>query len=73
MLNDDQASKLRRYVAQDKTGRHAKVVAVASGEGGVGKTALAVNLAICLAGRGRRVVLFYAELGLANAEVLLNA
>ena len=32
MLNDDQASKLRRYVAQDRSGRHAKVVAVASGK-----------------------------------------
>ena len=72
-MNDDQASKLRRYVAQGKTGRHAKVVAVASGKGGVGKTVVAVNLAICLAGRGRRVVLFDADLGLANAEVLMNA
>lgn len=72
MLGQDQASKLRRLVAQQKQKRTAKVVAVASGKGGVGKTAISVNLAACLAARGRRVVLFDADLGLANAEVMLN-
>ncbi len=72
MLANDQASKLRRLVAQQKQARQARVVAVASGKGGVGKTAVSVNLAACLAARGRRVVLFDADLGLANAEVLLN-
>ncbi len=46
---------------------------MASGKGGVGKTAISVNLAASLASRNRRVVLFDADLGLANAEVLLNA
>lgn len=48
----------------------AKVVAVASGKGGVGKTNFAVNLAIILAQRGLRVVLIDADLGTANADVL---
>jgi len=49
-----------------------RVIAVASGKGGVGKTSLSVNLGILLAGAGRRVVLCDADLGLANAEVVLG-
>lgn len=48
------------------------VIAVASGKGGVGKTNLSVNVCIALAGRGLRPVLIDADLGLANADVLLN-
>ncbi|MDD4334561.1 MAG: MinD/ParA family protein [Desulfotomaculaceae bacterium] len=49
-----------------------RAIAVASGKGGVGKTSIAVNLAICLAKMGNRVTIFDADLGLANAEVLLG-
>lgn len=49
-----------------------KVIAVASGKGGVGKTNVAVNLAVALARLGRRVMLFDADLGLANADLLLG-
>jgi flagellar biosynthesis protein FlhG len=72
MFGQDQATKLRTMVAQQKRSRQARIVAVASGKGGVGKTAISVNVAASLAGKGRRVVLFDADLGLANAEVLLN-
>jgi flagellar biosynthesis protein FlhG len=47
-------------------------IAVASGKGGVGKTQIAVNLAIALAKRGRRTLLLDADLGLANVDVLLG-
>jgi flagellar biosynthesis protein FlhG len=47
-------------------------IAVASGKGGVGKTQLAVNLAVALAQRGRRTLLLDADLGLANVDVLLG-
>jgi flagellar biosynthesis protein FlhG len=50
----------------------ARVIAVSSGKGGVGKTSLVVNLAITLAAMGQRVVVFDADLGLANAEVLMG-
>ena len=49
-----------------------KVVAVASGKGGVGKTNVSVNLSVGLARLGREVMLFDADLGLANADVLLG-
>jgi flagellar biosynthesis protein FlhG len=48
------------------------VCAITSGKGGVGKTNLAVNLGICLARGGQRVTLVDADLGLANADVLLG-
>lgn len=49
-----------------------RAIAVASGKGGVGKTSLSVNLAICLAKMGCRVTLFDADLGMANVEVMLG-
>lgn len=45
---------------------------VVSGKGGVGKTNLALNLGIQLARRGLAVILVDADLGLANADILLN-
>lgn len=50
----------------------ASVIAITSGKGGVGKSNIAVNLAIQLSSAGRRVVLMDADLGLANADVLCN-
>lgn len=49
-----------------------RVIAITSGKGGVGKTHIAVNLAISLSSLGKRVVIFDADLGLANVEVLLG-
>jgi flagellar biosynthesis protein FlhG len=48
------------------------VFSVTSGKGGVGKTNISVNLAVCLAKFGKRVVLLDADLGLANVDVLLG-
>lgn len=48
------------------------VVAVMSGKGGVGKTNLAVNLSLCLRARGLDVSLADLDVGLANADVLLD-
>ena len=49
-----------------------RVIAVASGKGGVGKTNLTANLAVALARRGLRVCVLDADLGLANLDVLLG-
>lgn len=66
----DQAENLRRFVQQKS--QRARVIAVSSGKGGVGKTNTCVNLGIALAQKGARVVLLDADLGLANVEVLLG-
>ena len=49
--------------------REVRTVAVTSGKGGVGKTTFAVNLAVAFAQQGRRVLLFDADLGMANVHV----
>jgi flagellar biosynthesis protein FlhG len=62
----------RPAAANSRPQRLAAAIAVTSGKGGVGKTNLAVNLAVCLARIGQRVCLLDADLGLANADVLCN-
>ena len=49
-----------------------KVISVASGKGGVGKSNLSVNLSIALADIGYKVLLLDADLGLANVNILLG-
>ena len=49
-----------------------RVIAVASGKGGVGKTNISINLSMAMADLGREVILFDADLGLANVDVLLG-
>lgn len=75
----DQAEALRtlvkdRIIFTKAEGRMPKVytVAITSGKGGVGKTSLAVNLAVFLSRAGRRVRLVDADFGLSNAEVLMG-
>ena len=50
----------------------ARVIAITSGKGGVGKTNLTVNLAIAMAKIGRRVLIVDADLGMANVDVVLG-
>lgn len=64
----DQAAGLRRMTKP----RPVKVIAVASGKGGVGKTNVSVNLSMALAQSGKDVLLMDADLGLANVDVLLG-
>ncbi len=64
----DQATRLRRLAADVRS--RARVIAVTSGKGGVGKSNIALNIAIAASRVGRRVVLIDADLGLANLDVL---
>jgi flagellar biosynthesis protein FlhG len=74
----DQAKTLRDLVLQRKQEEtpkptmSARVYAVASGKGGVGKSNFATNLAVCMRMLGKRVVIIDADFGLANIEILLG-
>ena len=82
----DQATRLRQLVG-DKTEYKtlvtednsaslragAKVLAVTSGKGGVGKTNITVNLAIALKRAGKKVLVIDADLGMANVDVVLGS
>jgi type IV pilus assembly protein PilB len=48
------------------------IITIASGKGGVGKTNISVNLALCLSAEERKVCLLDADIGLANVDILLD-
>ena len=68
----DQAEQLRKLMQQTDVKPKARVITVTSGKGGVGKTSISINLAIQLTRLGKRVVVFDADFGLANIEVMLG-
>ena len=82
----DQAEKLRELMrsrtnentsgGNGKSGgslkTNTRVIAVSSGKGGVGKTNIAINLAIAYGQLGKKVVVMDADLGLANVNVILG-
>lgn len=57
-------------LAAENTG--ARVIAVTSGKGGVGKTNITANLGISLAAQGKKVCVFDADTSLANINILLG-
>jgi len=70
----DQAGELRRIVRTRRKNIKGlsglRSIAVLSGKGGVGKSNIAVNLAMAFAASGKRVVLLDADLGMANVDLL---
>ncbi len=70
----DQAEQLRKLVQQNNSQPQntARVITVTSGKGGVGKSSIAVNLALEFARAGNRVLILDADFGLANIEVMLG-
>ncbi|MDX2223491.1 MAG: AAA family ATPase, partial [Rhodospirillaceae bacterium] len=52
--------------------RRGRIIAVASGKGGVGKTFISITLSHALARRGQKTLLFDGDLGLANVDIQLG-
>lgn len=50
----------------------ARIIAVTSGKGGVGKSNLTVNLALAFLAEGKKTLVIDADLGMANVDVLLG-
>ena len=71
----DQAEQLRNIIKSNhiKQKTTARVITITSGKGGVGKSNIAVNLGIQLMQMGMRVILFDADFGLANIEVMFGS
>lgn len=84
----DQATNLRRMIKGESdrlhklkkdnkggsfsTMKRPKVFAITSGKGGVGKTNVVGNLAIACQRMGKRVLIFDADLGLANIDIIFG-
>jgi flagellar biosynthesis protein FlhG len=70
----DQAQGLRNLVQiQNEHGtRETRVITVTSGKGGVGKSNFTLNFALTLQSRGYKVLVFDADIGLANIDVLMG-
>ncbi len=71
----DQAEKLRNVIKlkNQHPAMTARVITVTSGKGGVGKSNVAVNLAVQMTRLGKKVLIFDADFGLANVEVMFGA
>jgi len=71
----DQATRLRALAGKQpaqNTLFGSRVMAIASGKGGVGKTNVVAGLAMSLAQQGQRVAVLDADFGLANLDILLG-
>ncbi len=70
----DQAEGLRNIIKHHnhKTAGSARVITVTSGKGGVGKSNVAINLALQFRRMGKKVIILDADFGLANIEVMFG-
>jgi len=77
----DQAEDLRKLMKEKKeelaeiknsSQKKTRIISVTSGKGGVGKTNIAINLGLAYAKIGKSVVIIDADLGLANANIILG-
>lgn len=72
---NDQAEALRNLIKQQELRtdhKDTRVVTVTSGKGGVGKSNFSLNFALSLQRLGRKVLVFDADIGMANIDVLMG-
>lgn len=78
----DQAHSLRQLVSAQRnenmgtpprtSAESAKIITVTSGKGGVGKSNFTLNFALALQSMGKKVLVFDADIGMANIDVLMG-
>lgn len=71
----DQAENLRKLVVEEKSidkQKNTKIITITSGKGGVGKSNFVVNLGIDLVKKGKKVLIFDADIGMGNDDVLMG-
>ncbi|CUN87280.1 MAG: MinD/ParA family protein [Clostridium paraputrificum] len=68
----DQAENLRRLANKDNSKKKAKIITITSGKGGVGKSNFVVNMGITLHKKGKKVLIFDADIGMGNDDVLMG-
>lgn len=72
MLKNSLPQLSEENLVQAKKTNLARLIAISSGKGGVGKSNFTLNLALKLHAAGKKVLVFDADLGMANIDVLMG-